>query len=189
MSASFWERFPHDPRRPENSRLRAADRDRDIVNDLLGTAYAEGRLTPEELDERSDSVASARTLAELPGIVDDLVAPSGSTSPAVRDNRAEAQRRYRQRRQQALFAFLTPTLICWVIWISVLIGGHGTGFPWPLFVTIGTGMRWVQLASSKEDSIESIRRDLDKKDFKRLEGRRRKELGQKPANDEVDEES
>ena len=52
--ASIWERFSLDPRHPENARLRASDRDRDVVSDLLGTAYAEGRLTPEELDERSD---------------------------------------------------------------------------------------------------------------------------------------
>ena len=67
MSAAFWSRFPHDPRSPENARLRAADRDRDAVNDLLGTAYAEGRLTSEELDERTDRAASAKTLGELPG--------------------------------------------------------------------------------------------------------------------------
>ncbi len=30
--------------------------------------------------------------------------------------RAEAEHRYRQQRQNALVGFLTPTLICWVIW-------------------------------------------------------------------------
>ena len=83
MSGSIWERFTLDPRLEENARLRAADRERDVVNDLLGTAYSEGRLTPEELDERTDRVAGARTLGELPAVIDDLVAPSGSTTPVA----------------------------------------------------------------------------------------------------------
>ena len=78
--ANIWERFEHDPRRDENARLRASDRDRDVVNDVLGTAYADGRLTPDELDERSDRVVRAKTLGELPPILDDLVAPSGSST-------------------------------------------------------------------------------------------------------------
>ena len=79
--ASIWEQFSHDPRQPEHGRLRASDRDRDVISDVLGTAYAEGRLTPAELDERSDAVAQARTLSELPAIIDDLVAPSPAIAP------------------------------------------------------------------------------------------------------------
>ena len=62
----MWERFPHDPRLAANAPLRASDRDRDVVTDVLATAYSEGRLTREELDERSDRAASAKTLGELP---------------------------------------------------------------------------------------------------------------------------
>ena len=186
-AANIWERFEHDPRREENARLRASDRDRDVVNDVLGTAYADGRLTPAELDERSDHVTQAKTLGELPPILDDLVAPSGSTLPAVRDMRAEAERRYRQQRQQALFSFLTPTLICWVIWTWLLFSDSHTGtpFPWPAFVMIGTGMRYFQLATNKEDTIVSIERDLEKKERKKLEAKQAKELEQKPIDDDT----
>ena len=173
---TMWERFPHDPRLEANKPLRASDRDRDVVTDVLATAYSEGRLTREELDERSDRAAGAKTLGELPGIVDDLVATS-STAIVPRDRRAEAERRYRDQRRQALFQFLTPTLICWVIWLSVLIGSHGTPFPWPAFVMIGTGMRYVGLATNREDTIAGIERDLEKKERKKLEAERRKELG------------
>ena len=69
MAGSIWERFTHDPRHEENARLRASDSDRDVVNDVLGTAYADGRL-PDELDERSDLVARAKTLRELPPLID-----------------------------------------------------------------------------------------------------------------------
>lgn len=163
-SGSIWERFTHDPRHEEHARLRAADRDRDVVNDVLGTAYAEGRLTPEELDERTDRVARVRTLGELPAVIDDLVAPTSLRTPAVPDRRTEAERRYRQQRQQALLAFLTPTLICWVVWAATMFGG----FAWPVFVMIGTGIRFFQLSVTKEDAILSIERDLEKKERKRL---------------------
>ena len=172
-----WERFPHDPRVGANAPLRASDRDRDVVTDVLATAYSEGRLTREELDERSDRAAAAKTLGELPGIVDALV-PTSASAIAPRDRRAEAERRYRDQRRQAFFQFLVPTLICWVIWISVLIGSHGdTWFPWPAFVTIGTGMRYVGLATNREDTIVGIEKDLEKKERKKLEAQQRKELG------------
>ncbi len=179
MSGSIWERFTLDPRHDENARLRAGDRDRDVVNDVLGTAYAEGRLTPEELDERTDRVAGARTLGELPAVIDDLVAPSGSTTPVVRDKRVEAERRYLRQRQEALWTFLTPTLICWVIWSATMFGG----FPWPLFVMIGTGLNLLRLATSRESTVQSIEHDLEKKERKRLEARQAKELGRGPADD------
>lgn len=171
MAGSIWERFTHDPRHEEYARLRASDRDRDIVNDVLGTAYAEGRVTPDELDERSDRVVRAKTLGELPPIMDDLVVRTPAT-PVVRDKRAEAELRYRRRRQQALLNFLTPTLICWAIYAATMLGG----FPWPIFVMIGSGMQFVRLATSREDTIASIERDLDKKERKQLEAQRRKEL-------------
>lgn len=186
MSGSIWERFPYDPRQPEHAPLRASDRDRDVANDVLGTAYADGRLSPAELDERSDQVARAKTLGELPALLDDLVAPTSTQPLALRDTRAEAERRYRQQRQQALYSFLTPTLICWIIYVSVLLGGGGTWFPWPIFVTIGTGMRFFQLTTSKEDSIVSIERDLEKKERKRLEEKQRTENKSLPAGEDDD---
>ena len=174
---TMWERFPHDPRVGANAPLRASDRDRDVVTDVLATAYSEGRLTREELDERSDRAAAAKTLGELPAIVDDLVATSSTAIMPRGDRRAEAERRYRDQRRQALFQFLTPTLICWVIWLSVLIGSNGTPFPWPAFVMIGTGMRYVGLATNREDTIVGIEKDLEKKERKKLEAQQRKELG------------
>lgn len=173
MSGTIWERFPYDPRQPEHAPLRASDADRDVANDILGTAYADGRLSPAELDERSDQVARAKTLGELPAVIDDLVAPASTLTPVIRDKRAEAERRYRQQRQQSLYSFLTPSLICWVIYLSLLLNGGGTPFPWPVFVTIGTGAKFFQLATSKEDSIVSIEQELEKKERKSLEGKKR----------------
>ena len=69
----FWAGFALDPRHPAHAGLRAADEDREHVHRLLSEAYARGQLSPEEHDERVDFVAGARTLGELPPVVDDLV--------------------------------------------------------------------------------------------------------------------
>lgn len=186
MSSTPWERFDHDPRRPENAVLRAGDRDRDVVLDVLGSAYAEGRLTPEELDQRSDQVTHARTLGDLPAVIDDLVPTLSVPKQLVSQRRAEAERRYRQQRQQALFAFLTPTLICWAVWLFTAFGGGSDGdfpFPWPLFVMIGTGMRFAQLSFNREDNVQGIERDLEKKERKRLESEERRANGELPPGE------
>jgi len=59
----------------EPSGMRASDADRDRVLDILRAAGAEGRLTPDELDERM-----AATLGELAALTADL--PSGQLPPA-----------------------------------------------------------------------------------------------------------
>ncbi|MGI3782640.1 MAG: DUF1707 SHOCT-like domain-containing protein, partial [Janthinobacterium lividum] len=53
--------------------LRASDGDRDQVAALLSAAYAEGRLTHEEHDERLEQVLTARTFDDLISLTTDLV--------------------------------------------------------------------------------------------------------------------
>ncbi|MFT4165943.1 MAG: DUF1707 domain-containing protein [Microlunatus sp.] len=53
--------------------LRASDADRDQVSTVLSTAYAEGRITREEHDERLDQVMRAKTFDDLVPITSDLV--------------------------------------------------------------------------------------------------------------------
>jgi Domain of unknown function (DUF1707) len=53
--------------------LRASDADRDQVATVLSTAYAEGRLTREEHDERVDELMAAKTFDDLIPITRDLV--------------------------------------------------------------------------------------------------------------------
>ena len=54
--------------------LRASDADRDQVATLLGTAYAEGRLSRDEHDERLDQLMRAKTFDDLIPLTSDLVA-------------------------------------------------------------------------------------------------------------------
>jgi hypothetical protein len=167
---SIWERFVHDPRVERNARLRASDRDRDVVNDVLGAAYADGRLSPEELDQRTDQVSSIKTLGELPAVIDDLVLPEDSVPASVQvagSHRAEAERRYRRLRLVTLLVFLLPTLICWVVWVSVLLGGAGTTFPWPIFPTLGTSVPLVLVLASRKDLIAGSEHRLERREIRR----------------------
>jgi|Tabmets5t2r1_1033131.scaffolds.fasta_scaffold84019_2 Domain of unknown function (DUF1707) len=56
--------------------LRASDADREAVIEQLRKAAAEGRLEPEELEERVEDALRARTYGELAPLVADLPGPS-----------------------------------------------------------------------------------------------------------------
>lgn len=72
--------------------LRASDADRDHVATLLTTAYAEGRLSKDEHDERLDQLLQAKTFDDLIPITSDLVvvtpsAPAPTSSVAIDTSR------------------------------------------------------------------------------------------------------
>lgn len=54
------------------SSLRASDADRDAVADRLRHAAVEGRLEPDELEDRLHAALRARTYGELQGLLTDL---------------------------------------------------------------------------------------------------------------------
>ncbi len=62
--------------RPAPRDLRASDSDRERVIALLGSAAADGRLTPDEHADRVERAYRARTLGDLAGLTADLVAPA-----------------------------------------------------------------------------------------------------------------
>ncbi|WP_405943369.1 DUF1707 domain-containing protein [Streptomyces sp. NBC_00144] len=63
--------------------LRASDRERDQVVEILQVAAGDGRLTAAELDERLDAALSARTLDQLAELTADL--PSEGLPPQARE--------------------------------------------------------------------------------------------------------
>jgi hypothetical protein len=69
-------------RDPGNSELRASHADRDSVVEQLRVAAGDGRLTPEELDDRLGAALTARTYAELAALTADLP-ESGRPATAV----------------------------------------------------------------------------------------------------------
>ena len=118
--------------------MRASDRDRAVVHDVLASAYAEGRLDREELDERTRPVTAAKTYGELLPPIHDLTAdaaPARFTPAPSGDLERQARLYYGEKLREAFFGFLIPNLIVWAIWF---MAGHD-GFVWPIFVLIPTG--------------------------------------------------
>ena len=168
-TGSIWGRFEHDPRDPRYAEMRASDRDRAVVHDVLATAYAEGRLDRDEFDERSASVAAAKTYAELTPPIRDLATdavPTAWTPASQPDLQRKAQVYYGEKLRDALFSFLVPNLICWAIWLFAF-GSHS--FPWPLFVTIPTGLNLVRVATSRAQIVEGRLEKLERRQAAALE--------------------
>jgi hypothetical protein len=70
---------------PDALRMRASDADREVVAGLLRDAYAEGRLSPVEHEERLTGVYSATTYADLVPLLADLPLPPGAIAvPGIR---------------------------------------------------------------------------------------------------------
>ena len=165
---SLWSRFQHDPRDPAYAGMRASDRDRGVVHDALAEAYAEGRLDREELDERTSQVDGAKTYADLvPPLLDlaadaDVAAVSLASRP---DLERKAAVYYREKLRETFFEFLIPNLICWTIWY---LTGHDY-FIWPIFVTIPTLIHLLQVATSKQRTIDSRIEKLERRHLKALE--------------------
>jgi hypothetical protein len=151
---AFWESFRLDPRQPAHTSMRASDADREIVRVTLADAYADGRLTREEYDDRLNTLYASRTLGELPALVTDLVLPdSSAVSPAplrAADLRTRGARKWRKDVEESLAAFLVPSLICTVIWIAAA----GRGFFWPAFPMLFLGINLIRTLVNRESVIE-----------------------------------
>lgn len=179
-SSSFWSSFPHDPRDPGNASLRAADRDREALHQVLAEAYADGRLDREEHDERSAAVTAARTLGELPDLVADLVptAPTPARRPPTdlatatsEDLARRAHDAWRHDVREAVATLLVPSLICVVVWLAT---SAPDGHFWPMWVMLGTGVNLLQTVLRRREIVENHRRKLEKKQAREW---RRRELG------------
>ncbi len=70
-----------------DSKLRASHTDRDEVVERLRVAGGDGRLTPEELDERLGAALTARTYGELAALTADL--PAAGAAAAARPRAAD----------------------------------------------------------------------------------------------------
>ena len=94
MSADFWP--TGGPSGPGSSPdMRASDADRDRVMEVLRAAAVDGRLTPDELDERLEAALASRTLGELATLTADLMA--GPSMPGAAMAQAEDVIRIDQR--------------------------------------------------------------------------------------------
>jgi hypothetical protein len=151
---TFWESFRLDPRQPGHASMRASDADREIVRTVLADAFADGRLTREEYDDRLNTLYGSRTLGEVSSLVTDLVPLDSSpvaSAPLLRaDFRTRGARKWRKDVEESFAAFLVPSIICTVIWIAVT----GRGFFWPAFPMLFLGLNLVKTVVQRESVIE-----------------------------------
>jgi Domain of unknown function (DUF1707) len=164
---SLWGRFEHDPRDPAYAGVRASDRDRAVVHDALASAYAEGRIDREELDERTSQVDGAKTYGDLVPPLLDLAVDAGVPAVQVASRSSlerQARGYYREKLTEAFMAFLIPNLIVWTIWF---FSGHG--FPWPVFVLIAMIGNLVRIGANKQSIIDARIEKLERKQAKALE--------------------
>jgi Domain of unknown function (DUF1707) len=151
---AFWESFRLDPRQPGHATMRASDADREIVRGMLADAFADGRLTREEYDDRLTTLYASRTLGEASSLVTDLVPSDGPpTAPASlprADLRTRGARKWRKDVEESFGAFLVPSIVCTVIWIAVT----GRGFFWPVFPMLFLGLNLVKTVVQRESVIE-----------------------------------
>lgn len=113
----------------EDPNLRASDADRDRVIEDLREAFAEGRITQTEFDDRLTQTHEARTYGELAPITADLP----RAVPTPRESSPERQRRAGLRAGWG--AWLGVGVLVNVIWLGTwLTGGGGPGYYWPIWV-------------------------------------------------------
>ena len=161
-----WKQFDHDPRNPANTAMRASDRDRAVIENVLAEAFAEGRLMRSEYDERAEAAMTSRTLGDLLPLVDDLpVAREPQSSPSTL--REQAVRKWESDRREAFLGFVGLSVLLWTIWAATMLGG----FPWPIFPTGFALMNLVRVVANKRDIIEEHAKQLEKKERKELKRR------------------
>jgi hypothetical protein len=105
--------------------LRAGDRDRDRVADVLREQHLAGRLESAEFQERLDRCYAARTHGELDELIVDL--PREEQAPPVR-----------QPRRWPVLA-LVPVIIA----VIALSRGHLLWLAIPLFFFVGPPLLWA----------------------------------------------
>ena len=122
-AASHPVRLPRPVPAMSDPALLASDSERDAAAERLRRAAGEGRLAPEELEQRLGVALGARTRGELDGVVADLPAP---------------RRRRRSTRRPDLPAYLAVSLLLVTIWALT-----GMGYFWPVWPIAGWGLSFV----------------------------------------------
>jgi Domain of unknown function (DUF1707) len=136
---------------PGDPRLRASDKDRDRTAELLREHHAQGRLTPEEFDDRVDRTFTAKTIGDLDALLADLpaidlyrlpaagirAAPPGALRPrgSAVDQRGQGVVSSRGVTTWAAWAAVSTALF--VAWLGVgLVSGGAAWIPWFLLIVV-----------------------------------------------------
>ncbi len=119
-----WWLTPPRPR-PDTSRLRISNAERQVVTDALCRHLADGRLDESEFEERATQAAAAKTQADLDPLLADLP-PLGAVVPLAPS---------RSRHGLGWFAaVLLLAVLAWSVVGAVVRPFHVLFVPWPLLL-------------------------------------------------------
>lgn len=133
----------------ESGLLRISDDDRERYAVILRRAYAEGRITEGELEDRLQHVYASKTEAELRTVVTDL--PVAALADSPEPPRALPVRAKAGQLAATLMGWYFPALICTAIWAITDFGGYF----WPVWVFFGmsipAGFAFIDWLSGGDD--------------------------------------
>jgi hypothetical protein len=141
--------------------MRAGDKDRDSTISQIREAYAEGRLTNDEFEQRMTQAQESKTYGELAKLVDDLpVAPVtpppvnvAATTVAAPSTVAVPEEEDRDLRK-GWMAWVGVSVMVNVIWAATWITSPGSPpYYWPIWVMgpWGAGMLIATLNNRNRD--------------------------------------
>jgi hypothetical protein len=120
----------------DRSRMRIGDAERTRVAEALGKHFADGRLDKPEFDERMEKAMSAKTEADLAGLLSDLPRPDNQSAPvpevAVRRPVVRRTARF------VVLALVTVVLIRWLVWWPWHIAA--SALVWPLVILVALAL-------------------------------------------------
>jgi hypothetical protein len=116
---------------PEADEVRVSDLEREQAVQDLREHFADGRLSDDELSERSEQAYEARTNAELRALLADL--PQLPAKPE--DERAELQKR-RSLLQRRLLQDAGGGLVAFVVCTGIWAAAGASGSFWPIWIAL-----------------------------------------------------
>ncbi|HEY5189594.1 MAG TPA: DUF1707 domain-containing protein [Solirubrobacteraceae bacterium] len=151
--------------------LRASDEDREQLVSELHEHSVSGRLSTEDLEERTQAAYSAQTLGELDALRRDLPTTQRVMQISQAARRSQLTRRLIQETGSSLGLFA----VCTVIWFA---GDAHRGQFWPVWVLLIVVMSLVRngwALFGPAPDLDAVQRQLDRRRQHRLErGERRR---------------
>lgn len=135
--------------------MRVSDADRERVCALLREAFAEGRVTNEEFQERTAAALAAKTEADLVPLTSDLPTPGSgsgvgpSSAPVVRSP-------HRRELRRIWTAWASMAVLLNAVWLLTVITSDSFPGYWPVWPLGLTGalavVRTLNIRNSDDDA-------------------------------------
>ncbi len=151
--------------------LRASDDDRERLVSELNEHSVAGRLSTEDLEERSQAAYSAQTLGELDALRRDLPITPRTAMVSASERRSQLTRRLIQETGGSVGLFA----VCTVIW---LVSDSHRGQFWPVWVLLIVVMSLVRngwALFGPAPDLDVVERNLDSRRERRLQRDQRSE--------------